>query len=516
MSRQRANFLKADLYHNVSKCMNRGILVVLLFAWLTATAMTQQQLLNPSSAPQQLEQARTHHDVTIQEGINQQQDHESQNHLGRLQQQFSCVYTTQLTQKRKRWHDGRLIVHIGRAILHDADPAVGTGDPVLDAIELVGHQYDSILKQKEVRLQTEKHIIEIQGMWMSTNVIPAGATRSTLKPVRSTGMNNVLATKFRKVTVGEFIPAPQEINSHLHQPAWRRRNRPLQPGELQQRHFGNRQVLPQTSSGGHAVAPACDNIHPHNATVTWNQPKPSAAVRPLHPTRWNHNQCTQQFSSNPRQSWNPSHPHSLEGQPSVESRNPTSSQPLGNTTTNPTVAQRRPHSSDMVNPTDLQLLSPDLANTHAVFVEKENDHQFVANAFNPGSFYGEEGDDEGMTQNGAPDPFDWDTDNEHSVHSSKNESTAAPEHDEDSRNKNSYADSKSDVDIPHGANSSLSTLELLQLFGTDNSAITDERGGVSSHAYGLDDDTIRKNDLQSGFRFALPPASDSSSDENDD
>lgn len=477
---------------------------------VTTAAMTQQQQLDPPSAAQQFLPSHAQNDLAIQEGMNQQQDQASRNPMGRQQQQqFSCVYTTQLTQKRKRWHDGRLIVRSGRAILHDADPGVGTGDPILDTIELLGHQHDSILKQQEARLQTEKHIIEIQGTWISANMIRAGATGSTLKPLRSNGMNKVLANKFRKVTVGECIPAPRVTNSQLHQPAWRRRNRPLQPGELQQRHLGNRQVLPQTScSGNQDLAPACDN------TVSWNQARPSASVRPLHPAGWNHNQCTQPFSSMPPQSRNPS--HSFEPQPQLEITRPTSSHHHEYATTNSTVAQRRPQSSDLVDRTNLSRLSPDLANTHAVSVAKENDNQFVANAFNPGSFYGEEGDDEGMTQSGAPDPFNWDADTEDPGHSSNNESTEAPQYTKSIRTKSPHTDSKADVDPDNGANSLLSTSELLQLFATGNSETTIETNEVSSHTYRPNDDAIPQNNLQRGFHFALPPASDSSSDENDD
>jgi Protein of unknown function (DUF2439) len=470
--------------------------------------MTQQQQ-NPQLAPQQLLQPPIQNDVAVEEGRNQQQNQEScgeaPNRMGRQQKQFSCVYTTQLTQKRKRWHDGRLIVRNGRAILHDADPAVGTGDPVVDAIELVGYQYDSILNQQEARLQTEKHIIEIQGPWISTNVIPAGVAGSTLKPLPSTGMKKVLGNKFRKVTVGEFVPAPRETNSQLHQPAWRKRNRPLQPGELQQRLCGNRQRLSPTS-GGQVDALAGDNHQPRSPTPSWNQSRPNAAVQPLHPAGWNHNQCAQHDSSKPPQPWNPSQPHSFERQPRMTSPplESTPSQHHMHAASNSVVEQRRPQSRDLVDSTRFALLPPDLANANAVSADKENDTQFIANAFNPGSFYGEEEDDEGISQSGAPDPFKWDTGNkdlEQGV--------------EGIGNQISYADSKCDVGPPEGGNSSLSTMELLQLFGKSSSATPNETNEVSSQAFRPEDDAMPQNEIRCGFQFALPPASDSSSDGND-
>lgn len=148
--------------------------------------------------------------------------------------------------------------------------------------------------------------------------------------------------------------------------------------------------------------------------------------------------------------------------------------------------------------------------------EKENGNPFAANAFNANSFYGEEADDDvDNVQDGAPDPFRWD------------DTSQAPEEADDPTRHWPIANGNEEtltatqtLNAPSpstcAGSRSLSTRELLQLFGArSSSVITSSDGKETGQGASPPEDDVSEPDAPTrGFQFALPPASDSSSDED--
>jgi hypothetical protein len=570
---------------------------------------------------QQQQQFHVQNDSMIQQQQQQQQQSQRpQQQQSQQQQQFSCVYTKQLTQKRKKWHDGRLIVRQGRAVLHDANPAVGAGDPTLDECELSGIQFSAVLQGLETRLQTGNHIIEIQGPWRTSMMTTSNSNAGVTKPLVSIGMKKLLGQKFRKVTAGKYIPPPpQQQNQQQHQPAWRKRSLPLQPGELQQRHYGNQQQAPQAPNWNQPPANAGYNNQPRNnntpvvASSGWNQPPPpnnnTAVVHPPQTGGWNqdprHHQ-QQQHPQNHPQSWNPSS-QSLPtaqlrpGPPSVPGGSRQNQHHMHSHALN-TTAQHQHQQQQQNNALHTAPHFSRPANNHhqheesAADKDKDKDKEngnanrannpFAANAFNPVSFYGEEGDDEDNTGD-TPDQFNWDDDqsegaepalleqpallNNHSKETTPARATSSQSLEQAACASNFAANeaiapgeqactsNATANEAPAPGDGALSTLELLQLFGagnnlattmavtetssqsqqqpeakgdddtthqvkdtTSNLARTTAVTGASSQsqqqqkAKGDDDTSTQEKDTTNDFQFALPPASDSSSDDEDD
>jgi Protein of unknown function (DUF2439) len=176
-------------------------------------------------------------------------------HLGTQDRQiiaFSCLYTTKLTQKRKIWQDGYFEIRKSCATLRDASDAVSSSTLPLDEIDLSTSQLENLALNQNIQLHSEKHIIQIQGPWISTSNSASLSTfcaKSSTIPI-SHSMKKVLGSKFRKVTVGEIQPSLKK-----REPIWLKRNRPLQPGELERRfsetHTTNYSATSSYSRNGH-------------------------------------------------------------------------------------------------------------------------------------------------------------------------------------------------------------------------------------------------------------------------
>jgi hypothetical protein len=178
------------------------------------------------------------------------------------QRQLACLYTKHKTQKRKIWRDGRLVLKTKsfKAVLHDADPPLGSGDPSLGECEIAAGQLQAILQQychgknndknnnnndtrtttsTTTTLETERYLIEIEGPW-TNNTVSLSTHPSAVLPIRkrsSKGMKKLLTSKFQKPKV--YVPPPpgNQNTSRAVQVLGKRR-RPLQPGELVARHYG--------------------------------------------------------------------------------------------------------------------------------------------------------------------------------------------------------------------------------------------------------------------------------------
>jgi Protein of unknown function (DUF2439) len=150
---------------------------------------------------------------------------------------LACVYTKHKIQKRKVWNDGRLVIfHPGRAVLYSACPLPGSGDPIVDTCELTPRQSLDLVNNRNVgneQLETDKFLITVEGPW-SEPVI----TAVPVEDKASAGLRKVITTKFRKP--GGYLPPPPSHPPASSCPSMlgKRRQLPLQPGELIRRHYG--------------------------------------------------------------------------------------------------------------------------------------------------------------------------------------------------------------------------------------------------------------------------------------
>ncbi len=175
-------------------------------------------------------------------------------------QQLACLYTKHKTQKRKVWQDGRLVLNASKAILHDADPPPGSGDPSLGECEINAGQLQTIVQQFSGRLETERYLIEIEGPWTNTNN-PSAASQMS-KPIGKKGvsssMQKLLKSKFQRPK--SYVPPPPGAQRSRTEQLLGKRRRPLQPGELVSKHYGG-----DGNSFGGSTRGGIDDSHPH-----WN------------------------------------------------------------------------------------------------------------------------------------------------------------------------------------------------------------------------------------------------------
>ena len=172
-------------------------------------------------------------------------------------QQLACLYTKHKTQKRKVWQDGRLVLkgNSNKAILHDANPPPGSGDPSLGECEITSSQLQAILQQFGSQnggintgpglLETERFLIEIEGPWANNNSTSFStlSASNTLqkrqlngKKNGSSSMKKLLSSKFQKPK--SYVPPPPGTQRSRMEQRLGKRRRPLQPGELVARHYG--------------------------------------------------------------------------------------------------------------------------------------------------------------------------------------------------------------------------------------------------------------------------------------
>jgi hypothetical protein len=434
-------------------------------------------------------------------------------------QQLSCLYTKHKTQKRKIWNDGRLVLSSARASLYDAHPPPGSGDPKLDECELNRSQYDALLRQIENRIVTEKFLVEVTGSWTVSTVPMA-----MIKPNQlvSQSMQKVVTRKFRKP--GAFIPRNpiQERQSQV--PA--KRARPLQPGELQQRFYGHAAGQPPPPE----QRPPSWNQAPQN--MHGNQPNGTRTVR------FQQGHGEQQPAQNqmgPRyENPNPQPPFQTRPAQSTDANRqqvPPSA---------PLHAANR-HPTNNMPPSALPQSFPPLQGTPQIFeqrgvrsnVANTGQNAFVMNGFDPNNFYGE---DEELSQedDNEADNLGWSLQSptvrrnkspkQHPILENRNqngnsrngaEEKAAepiqPPNDPSESSPDEPAGGLPSRNETGGRSEALSTNQLLMLFGAAPPAapvLADNTDESNLAAAQISEDPTQ-------FEFVLPPASDSSSDEDD-
>ncbi|KAL7472530.1 hypothetical protein ACHAXS_012905 [Conticribra weissflogii] len=188
--------------------------------------------------------------------------------------EFQVLYTHQKTKKKKSWKDGRLVLRSTRASLYEAVPIPGSAGGAIDSLDLTTKEARCLRDgYYDGELESEKFLIAVEGPW---NAVGGGSgdnvhgtdhnnnplwndptTQSTKQQLRqrdhlrqrrlpSSSMKKLLENKFR---------IPQKIIP-LHPEEKRRReamtgvggsgggrmmkrSRPLQPGELERRFYGD-------------------------------------------------------------------------------------------------------------------------------------------------------------------------------------------------------------------------------------------------------------------------------------
>jgi hypothetical protein len=286
--------------------------------------------------------------------------HASSSH--QRQQQYNCLFTKHLTQKRKKWLDGRLVVKGTRVTLYDANPALGASDFSLDECELGPKQRCGQLSS-ETKIQTEKHIIEVTGPWKC-----GGQQGIKRAPLISNGMKKVMQNKFRIVKMGTHAPPPQAQRKQAS--FLGKRRLPLQPGELERRYYGTQPPQQEQPNWNPPQQPSWNQNSPaQHLGFTHQIPHPPPPLLAYYPQQ-------QQPPPPQEQGWNPDHlqqpPFAADflGSQSNLSWNPRQSAPT----------DHQPQATS----------------------EKEST-PFAANGFDPTNFYGEE-EEEGAAQG---DQFQW-------------------------------------------------------------------------------------------------------------
>jgi len=166
------------------------------------------------------------------------QSFSSGNSKGKLQ--LRVLYTHQKTKKKKSWKDGRLVLCGTNGSLYEARPNAGGGGGTVDTLELNGPEARALLDGRyEGELESEKFLIQVEGPWTETSnhdtLFTMGRPR-TVQP--SAKMKKLLTKKF--VVPAKVRPLHPEEKRHRD---WSdsnmsKRARPLQPGELERRHYG--------------------------------------------------------------------------------------------------------------------------------------------------------------------------------------------------------------------------------------------------------------------------------------
>ena len=111
--------------------------------------------------------------------------------------QLQVLYTHQKTKKKKSWKDGKLtLTSNGHCTLHDACPIPGQSTSsngsggVIDTLELTKSEAASIINGaknnggyiNDCELESEKYLIQIEGLWIEPNQVGGGVTSSLFSP----------------------------------------------------------------------------------------------------------------------------------------------------------------------------------------------------------------------------------------------------------------------------------------------------------------------------------------------
>ena len=154
---------------------------------------------------------------------------------------YTCLYTTQKTQKRKRWSDGKLVLNLNnhQALLY-AIPV--TGAAPLDTLEMSAWQTNAMKSRKLDELEFEKYLVQIDGVWDKVKDEGLDLTRAGVgNTSASSSMQKLLSKKF--VRPAPFVPRLNSSSNTNFEVSKRRR--PLQPGELLRQHYGEDVVAKQ-------------------------------------------------------------------------------------------------------------------------------------------------------------------------------------------------------------------------------------------------------------------------------
>lgn len=129
------------------------------------------------------------------------------------------------------------------ALLHDANPVLASSDLVLDQCELSKDERQVLLAKREMNLESEKFLIEVEGEWSPPSLLISKTKLAGPK------ISSLMNKKFKMPP--PYIPS--SLNSQKGGINFlRKRKRPLQPGELARMHHSEAAPCKQHRSPGAA------------------------------------------------------------------------------------------------------------------------------------------------------------------------------------------------------------------------------------------------------------------------
>lgn len=147
--------------------------------------------------------------------------------------QYVVLYTHQKAKKKPTWKDGRLKLSGGRATLYDANPLLGNGDAPLDSLEVSRVEIDALSKGDCDDLESEKYLIQIEGPWRTSSSSLSVPKKTNAGP--SARMKRIINTKFQ---VPQKVMPNFEQQRRMRMEKMNKRQKVLQPGELERMHYG--------------------------------------------------------------------------------------------------------------------------------------------------------------------------------------------------------------------------------------------------------------------------------------
>lgn len=185
---------------------------------------------------------------------------------------YTCLYTTQKTQKRKRWCDGKLSLNLDSKMARLY--SINANSSAIDTLELMPSQVRDIRSKAVEELEFEKHLVQVEDVWTekgnSNSFLPQ--QQQARMRTSSLGMQKLLKKKF--IRPAAYIPSKPNIQDGmssmpaLHKNRLKNRKRPLQPGELVRMHYGtgrhNREKMQQEPH-------FFEDVQSHRVTDTSNE-----------------------------------------------------------------------------------------------------------------------------------------------------------------------------------------------------------------------------------------------------
>ena len=408
-------------------------------------------------------------------------------------QEFVCLYTKHKTQKRRIWHDGRLVLLSTRAVLHEANPAPGSSNSALDECEVSSQHRQALLSQCETRLETDKYLIQVEGPWVPPNTLTISKTPKLV----SASMQRLLTRKFQKPKP-HIPPHPNNSSSQnrLHAILGKRK-RPLQPGELARLHHG-------VSTSNHQ---SNQQVSREQVKNTIQYPMQNRQSLPQQDQQQYSNQTNHQSHKNSN-----SLTHRHIETPNAFALQPTDFHNNTSSSTTPQISETSPISSDTSSPRGSVVRQQH---------KPKPQTEFASNEFNATSFYGLDDEEEEQVQdNYGPQRAPA---SEKVLNISRSHGNVSSNGENQSENEHSTTRGI----IDNESTPQVSGNDLLALFGampanntidsstlslgdeeeqssrltTPHSSFPERAGCIQNH-----DDTT--------FKFTLPSASESSSEED--